>query len=190
MVNLPSDTTRASRFIPAAFLCALSVALLAGCGGGSSEEDLSREGFIADADAICAQYQPTSATLEQQFNQAIGNGELEDAAQDFEDQAADFSAMLDELEGLTAPTADQTTVTQIIDLGRQRVDIAKEAADAIASGDKDAMISAGKKASILAGQYYQLTDGFGFETCGSSGASGTTGTTGPAGSTGTTGATS
>lgn len=98
--------------------------------------------------------------------------------------------MLDELEGLTAPTADQTTVTQIIDLGRQRVDIAKEAADAIASGDKDAMISAGKKASILAGQYYQLTDGFGFETCGSSGASGTTGTTGPAGSTGTTGATS
>ena len=101
MVNLPSDTTRASRFIPAAFLCALSVALLAGCGGAPVKKT-SAGGLRADADAICAQYQPTSATLEQQFNQAIGNGELEDAAQDFEDQAADFSAMLDELEGLTA----------------------------------------------------------------------------------------
>jgi hypothetical protein len=79
--------------------------------------------------------------------------------------------------------ADQTTMDQIIALGRQRVDVAEEAANAIAGGDKEAMISAGKEASLLAGQYFQLTDSFGFEACGSGGtgvsdATGTTGTTG------------
>jgi hypothetical protein len=160
---------------------------LAGCGGGSDDEDLSTQDYIAKADAICAQYTSGSASREQQFNQALKSSDLESAAQDFEDQAADVTAMLDQLEGLTAPVEDQTTVTEIISLGRQRVDAAKDAADAIASGDKDAMIAAGKRGSVLAGKYDQLADGFGFTACGSGGAAATTGTTGDAGTTGTSG---
>jgi hypothetical protein len=170
-------------------LGATAALLLAGCGGGSDESDVSKDEYIAKADAICAQYAPDSATLQQQFDQALRDSDLEGAAQDFEDQAAGFDAMLDELEGLTAPVADQATVTQIISLGRQRVDIAKQAADAIDSGDKEAMIAAGKKASVLAGEYYQLADGFGFKTCGSAGSTGTTGTAGTTGTTGSTGTT-
>ena len=165
---------------------AMAAAALGGCGGGSGGEDVSKEEYIAKADAICEQYAPDSVTLERQFNQSLKSSDLESAAQDFADQAADFSAMLDELEGLNAPEADQATVTQIIALGRQRVDAAKQAADAIASGDKDTMIAAGKKASVLAGKYYQLADGFGFQACGSTGSTGTTGSTGPTGVTGTT----
>ena len=167
--------------------------LLAGCGGGSGESDLSKTEFITKADAICAGYSANSATLEQQFNRSLDSRDLEAAAQDFEDQASEVSAMLDELEQLTAPVSEQTTVSQLIALGRQRVDVAREAADAIASGDKATMIASGKKASVLAGEYFQLADGFGFKTCGSSGAeaiTGATGTTGATGSTGPTGAAS
>jgi hypothetical protein len=163
---------------------ALGIIVLAGC-GGSDEEDLTRTDYIADADAICAQYGTESAELERQFNQALLESDLESAAQSFEDQASEVTAMLDQLEELTPPVADQATVDQIIALGRQRVETAQDAADAIASGDKDAMIAAGKEGSVLAGEYYQLADGFGFETCGSGGA-----TTDAANTTGTTGETS
>ncbi|MCB0858725.1 MAG: hypothetical protein KDB57_11495 [Solirubrobacterales bacterium] len=162
----------------------LGIIVLAGC-GGSDEEDLTRTDYIADADAICAQYGTESADLERQFNQALLESDLESAAQSFEDQASEVTAMLDQLEELTPPVADQATVDQIIALGRQRVETAQDAADAIASGDKDAMIAAGKEGSVLAGEYYQLADGFGFETCGSGGA-----TTDAASTTGTTGETS
>ena len=172
---------RLNRRLAAVVGTALGVMVLAGC-GGSDGEDLTRTDYIADADAICAQYGAESAELERQFNQALLNSDLESAAQSFEDQASEVTAMLDELEELTPPVADQATVDQIIALGRQRVDTAQEAADAIASGDKDAMIAAGKEGSVLAGEYYQLADGFGFETCGSGGATtdsvNTTGTTG------------
>ena len=63
---------------------------------------------------------------------------------------------------------------QIIALGRQRVEVAEEAANAIAGGDKEAMIAAGKEASVLAGQYFQTADSFGFEACGSGGTDGPT----------------
>ena len=168
----------------------LAAALVAGCGGGSDEADQTRSDFIVEADAICAQYVTTSDTLETQFNQALKSSDLESAAQDFEDQASDVTAMLDQLAELTPPVADQATFDQIIDLGRQRVTAAQDAADAIASGDKDAMIAAGKKGSVLAGQYYQLADGFGFVSCGSGGSSDASGATGSTGSTGTTGTTS
>jgi hypothetical protein len=164
------------------------VAVLAGCGGGSNDEDLTKTDYIIKADAICARYSANSATLESQFDQALKTSDLEAAAQDFEDQASDVTTMLDELEKLTAPASDQATVDQIIALGRKRVDVAKQAADAIASGDKETMIASGKKASVLAGEYFELADGFGFKACGSSGAE--TGTTGATGSTGTTGTTS
>lgn len=168
--------------ILAAFVAVFAVAAIAGC-GGDSEEDVTRDAFIADADAICAQYSADSDLLEAQFDEALKSSDLEGAAQYFEDQAAEVTAMLADLEELTPPVADQTTMDQIIALGRQRVDVAEEAANAIAGGDKEAMISAGKEASLLAGQYFQLTDSFGFEACGSGGtgvsdATGTTGTTG------------
>ena len=172
--------------LAAVLAAALAIGLVSGC-GGSGEEDLSRTEYIADADAICAQFGAESASLEQQFNQALKGSDLEGAAQYFEDQASEFTAMLDQLEDLTPPTADQATVDQIIALGRQRVTTAQEAADAIASGDKDTMLSAAKQASVLAGEYYQLADGFGFDACGSGGATGTGANTG--GTTGSTGTT-
>lgn len=156
---------------------------LAGCGGGE-DEDVSRNDFIAEADAICVQFASDSAALEQEFNQALQDSDLETAAQDFEDQATEVTAMLDQLEELSPPVADQTLMDQMIALGRERVDVAKKAADAIASGDKDQMIAAGKQGSVLAGEYYQMADSFGFDSCGSGGASGT-GNSGATGSTGT-----
>lgn len=146
----------------------LVIASFAGC-GGSEEEDLTRETYIVDADAICAQHSAASANLEREFDQALKSSDLESAAGYFEDQASEVSTMLDQLEELTPPVADQTTVDEIIALGRERVEVAQVAADAIASGDKEGMIAAGKKGSNLAGRFYQMTDGFGFETCGSGG---------------------
>lgn len=161
----------------------LAAVALAACGGGSDEGDVSREEFIAEADAICARYATDSAALEQSFNQALGSSDLEAAAQDFEDQVSQVTAMLDELEGLTPPVADQTTYDQLIAVGRQRVEVAQEAADAIASGDKETMIAAGKEGSTLAGQYYQQADSFGFDACGSGGGATGAGATGATGTT-------
>jgi len=172
-------------------LAAVAVALacgplLAGCGGGDAA-DLTRSDFIADADAICAQANAEAAARKRDFNQAIKSSDLEQAAKDFEDQANQVAATLDELEGLQPPEADATTVAEIVGLGRKRVKAAQEAADAIASGDKDAMIAAGKRGAVLAGQYDQLASGYGFEACAGLG-SGSSGA--PAGATGGAGANS
>lgn len=181
MAVQPNPARRNRNRIFAALAALFAMAVIAGC-GGDSEEDVTRDAFIADADAICAQYTANSDVLEAQFDEALQSSDLEAAAQYFEDQAAEVTAMLAELEELTPPVADQTTMDQIIALGRQRVEVAEEAANAIAGGDKEAMIAAGKEASVLAGQYFQTADSFGFEACGSGGTdtTGTTGTTGTA----------
>jgi len=153
--------------------------------GGSSEEELTRNNFIADADAICAQFNVASTAREADFNEALKASDLEQAATDFEDQANEANAMLDQIAAIEAPVGDQVTVDEIVSIGRQRADAATEAADAIADGDKEAMIAAGKKASDLAGQYFQMADGFGLVDCGS-GSSGDTDGTGGIGTTGTT----
>jgi len=160
--------------------------LVAGCGGGG-EEDQTRSGYIAKADAICAEANAEAAAREQTFNQALKSSDLETAAEAFEEQAKQVAATLDELEGLTPPEADATTVEEIIALGRERVKVAEQAADAIASGDKDAMIAAGKKGATLAGEYDQLASGFGFDACAGLGSSDSGS---GSGNTGTTGATS
>ncbi len=158
---------------------------LVACGGGSSEDDVTRSDFIADADAICAQFNVASTAREADFNEALKASDLEQAATDFEDQANEANAMLDQIAAIEVPVSDQATVDDIILIGRQRADAATEAADAIAAGDKEAMIAAGRKASDLAGQYFQMTDGFGFVDCGSGSSAGTSGS-GNSGTTGTT----
>ena len=87
------DRRRTRRGRTGATIALIAVGLLTGC-GSSGEEDLSTEAYIVKADAVCAQYTANSGTLEKQFNQALKSSDLESAAQDFEDQAADVTATI------------------------------------------------------------------------------------------------
>lgn len=171
--------TRRPRILPARALFAalLSLVLIAGCGGGEESEP-SAQAFVAEADAICAEYAADTALLETRFNEALKTGNLENAAGDFRDQAARVSEMLDRLADLELPVSEQTLVDQLVAQGRQRVAAAEQAADAIAAGESEETIRLGREAMTLSDEYFRMADTLGLTECGPAGVS-RTGTTTP-----------
>ncbi len=153
------------RFPALVLLASLVVAgMLASCGGGDEDETSTRT-FVAEADAICAEYAADTALLETRFNEALGAEDLESAATDFRDQATRVSEMLDRLAELSVPVPDQSSLDQLVELGRQRVSMAEETADAIAAGEGEAAIRLVQQAMGLSDEYQSLAQSLGFDSC-------------------------
>lgn len=164
----PAFSSPQSRFLPVLLALFLTAALVTGC-GGDEESETSPAAFVAEADAICAEYTDETALLESRFTEALDAGNLEDAASDFRDQAARVSEMLDRLAGLDLPVADRTTIEQLVEQGRQRVSAGEAAADAIAAGDGQTTVRLARKAITASDEYFRIADSLGFRTCGRAG---------------------
>lgn len=134
--------------------------------GGSSEEEAAPDAFVTEADAVCTRYGPESATLENEFNRALRQGDLATSAAELDNQADRVTAMLNELDALQPPVSDQTLMDDWLALGRQRIQLAGTASDAIAAGDEAAMIEAGRQGMDLSAEFGRLAEQLGFEVCG------------------------
>ena len=164
-----SVKSRTGRLVVLGAVLFTGMALVAGCGGDSDSDSGSKEGFIASADQLCADFREQAKTVETEFTDALDAGDLETAAQVFEGQGNAMSDAIDEIESLDVPSEDQATIDEFIALSRDQVDVTLEAADAIRNGDRQAFESAIADGEALEAQSDELADGYGLVDCGSAG---------------------
>jgi hypothetical protein len=138
---------------------------LTACGSsGTSKDD-----FIADADAICAQAKVKLDPLDDQYNALVDQNTQAayDQASDVLDQEVPvYEQALSKLEGLTPPDGDEATVQKVWEAlrGEQRLTTTLSTAVVAPSADAyDAVLDEYNQAHI---RTEALAEGYGFKTCG------------------------
>lgn len=154
---------------PIALIAAVAVAalLLAGCGGGddsSASGSISREEFIAKADAICKE---SSKRMEKELflflrkNRTGGTLRKPSVAQNekFIDTVLipNLQREIKELKELGVPAGDEEKVDAMISALEEGLETAEDNTEEVAAGTSDMVFGI---ASRIAGEY-------GLETCGS-----------------------
>lgn len=140
--------------------------IAAGCGsddgsgsdGESSSPPLTKQEYISEADAICAEGDAEiTAALEEQFPTGLSEQpSIEEQREFISTTVADgFESQLDQLRELNPPEADAEQVNAILDELDALVDTARNDPDALISGD-----AGGNQAG-------QLAQDYGFTDCGS-----------------------
>ncbi len=137
-------------------------ALVVGCGGDSESDDGD---FVASANAICADFDKQSKTMEADFTAAIENGNLEAGAGIFEEQAELMTGALDEMEALEVPADTQDTMDEFIALGRETTDLTLEAAEAIRADDGEALQAAVSESESIDAESDALAEEAGLTDC-------------------------
>ena len=119
------------RIRAAGAVAALALAgVAAGCGGGGGDDRLTKEDYIAQADAIC------KATNEE--IDALGEPEtLEEVATLAADAIKLQEDGLAELRALEPPEADEATLNEAYALVEQQVDLGRQIQEAAEAGDME-----------------------------------------------------
>lgn len=148
---------RAARSRPAILVAAAgatSVALAA-CGGGG----VSREEFLARADAICAQADAEIA--------ALGQPTTVDGAVETIDRLREISErQLAELRALETPDADREKLDEMFALADEQLALSTDYRDAIAQQDRDRIRELADRADRLRAEGQQAARDYGFRVCG------------------------
>ncbi len=140
------------RFVLAAAVALLLVALAAGCGGSSDAAPLKKSQFVAQADGICASAKAEQEELGKEFaeqGEADGSEDPESVMQEILDPVA---KMTDDLADLGPPVGQEKEVEAII--AAYEDGIAKLEAELAGEGT----VSAFDKAN-------ELAEGYGLEDC-------------------------
>ncbi len=140
-----------------------AVALAAGCGGGGDGDRLTKEEYIQQADAICA-----DAT-----GQIDGLGEpqsLEDLAAMTKQAVAIAAAQLEKLRALVPPEEIEEQVNRAYDLLEQQNGVADEIVAAAEAGDAEKIQQLVDEAAPLEQEGDDIAANIGLQECGSEGA--------------------
>ena len=140
-----------------------AAALAAGCGGGGGGDRLTKEEYIQQADAICA-----DAT--EQID-AIGEPQtLEDLAAMTKQAVAIAAAQLEKLRALVPPEEIEEQVNRAYDLLEQQNGVADEIAAAAEAGDAEKIQQLVDEAAPLEQEGDDIAANIGLQECGSEGA--------------------
>ena len=145
-------------------LVALGVtALVAGCGGGGGGgERLTKEQYIAQADAIC---KAADGKI-----QELGEPESLDDLAALAGQAVTIGKdELSRLQALQAPAADEATLNKAYDLIGRQLDLAKQIAAAAKEGDQVKIQKLIDEGTPLQNEANQIAKSYGMKECGSGG---------------------
>lgn len=150
---------------------AVIVVGVAGCGGsdGSSSEALSKDDFIAQADAICAELDIASQESEDTFVSAYQEGDYETAANVLQENQDQTIAAFEEVRALTEPEEDRATIDSMFALVDQQVEIVPGFVDAVRAGDEQTLNQLGNESDAINDQVNEIADEYGFVDCGSAG---------------------
>ena len=149
-----ADGLRHSRVIRRARLAVLlaSTAVAAGCGGGA--EELSKEEFIAQADAICA--------VQQEQLDAVTA--LQDPERESE-RIAISEKTLEELRALPPPQGDEEAVDEVFSGFERSTGLAADYVAALRAGDVEAADAAIAESSLTLAEAVSAAVQYGFTTC-------------------------
>jgi hypothetical protein len=162
----------------AALVLAIAASLPAlACGGGNGSttsqsdqgEALSKEAFIAKADAICRRYNARIAPLEAKFNalqrQGLSGANLSRGADLLRQDATLAQQEGSELRKLQPPAADANTIERWLTSGQATALVANQIAGAFESGDSEAISSFSKALNAQGTKTAKIVEGYGFDVC-------------------------
>jgi hypothetical protein len=140
-----------------------AAALAAGCGGGGGGDRLTKEEYIQQADAICA-----DAT--EQID-ALGQPQsLEDLAAMTKQAVAIAADQLEKLRALVPPEEIEEQVNRAYDLLEQQNGVADEIVAAAEAGDAEKIQQLVDEAAPLEQEGDDIAANIGLQECGSEGA--------------------
>jgi hypothetical protein len=142
-------------------LVALAVGVLvAGCGGGGGGGRLTKEGYIAAADAICKE---ASDKID-----ALGDPQTAEEVAQLADQVVEISEdQLAQLRALQPPEADEATINEAYDLIEQQIDIARQVGDAARANDPAKIQELVQEGQQINERADQIAVDYGLKECGS-----------------------
>jgi hypothetical protein len=143
----------------AAVLVALGCAVAAGCGGGGEGERLSKQEYIAQADAICADANEDLDALATPQTNA-------EAADVTEDAIAISERQLESLRALRPPEADEATLNEAYDLLDQQLALGRELVDALRANDEAKGRELLDQGAGLNDQADAIAQEYGLQVCG------------------------
>jgi hypothetical protein len=132
--------------------------ILAGCGGGGGDDRLSKEEFIAAADAICKE---ANDRIE-----ALGEPTLENVSEYVTEAEAISREQLGALRALRPPAEDEATLNGAYDLIEQQIDLAVQGVDALTSGDQAAFQEIDAQITSIEAEADQVARDYGLQECG------------------------
>ncbi len=136
---------------------AASVALVAGCGGG---DRLSKEEYIAAADAVCAEANASIDALAEP---------TEETLDEYLAKAEEISrAQLDKLRALKPPADDEATLNRAYDLVEQQIALAVGASEALKSQDQAEIDRISAEIDKLNAEADKIANDYGLKECGQS----------------------
>ena len=164
----------------AALALALAAASLAGCGGGDedggaatatetteaaatpTETTISKQEFIEQADAICAQSGDPQAEAQSVLETATG---AEQVASAYEGLAEVFEGVNDEIDSLARPEGDEALIDELSSKQDEAAALVRELAAAARVEDRAAAEAIGTEFEQLRAETGEIVDSYGFEVC-------------------------
>jgi hypothetical protein len=162
-------------------LLALPALLAAGCGGGddstktvvvtttattATTAPLSRAEYIAQSDAICADYQATTNENDKQVNRALHNFNYERAARVEKESIEGARMGYEQLAALPKPKGDEEVLAELDDLRNQLLVLDRRWVDAALRGDSTQVDALLDEFNAVAQRKQDLETGYGLDVCG------------------------
>jgi hypothetical protein len=150
-----------------ATVAALSAALvLAACGGdgddGGGGEQLSKQDFIEQADAVCAESADAEEAAQAKLESATGPEQAADAYEEFGDVAEGVN---EEINALGRPEGDEELIDDLAAKQEQLVVLVDELAAAVRAEDQAEAEAVGTELNALVEESGKILDSYGFEVC-------------------------
>jgi hypothetical protein len=155
-----------TRILGAAALVAV-VSVVAACGGsddgggGGEGDELTKEEYIAAADAICEESNAAS--------DALGEPATPEEFVELAPQIIEIGQdQIDGLRALNAPAADDATLEGAYDLIAQQLVLIEELAAAVGAGDEEKQLELVEQGDAIDTEANQIAIDYGLKVCGSS----------------------
>lgn len=142
-----------------------------GCGSDSSsgESDstpTSKAEYVERVDAICQQLYEQRDPLELEAAEAAHAGELDQAADVFQNATEITTNRLAEIRELPVPDGDDDSIARILTRAETTVEVADAAAEAIRADDAKALATASQRGLQATTAFNKAAIDFGFLVCG------------------------
>ena len=145
---------------------ALSAAALAACGGddggGGGGEPISKQAFIEQADAVCAD----SADTQQEIQAKLESATSPDQAAAAYEELADVSQGINnEINALGRPEGDEELIDDLAAKQERLVVLVNDLAGAVRAEDQAGAEAIGSELDALVAEAGEVFDSYGFEVC-------------------------